>query len=245
MKNYKLLLIVFLSALIIQLAPISALGPVGEKGITVQIINGELVIQGYTIVQDPSTGLSIKAVSDNLFINKAVSQPISTIVCNSVDVPMVTVNTTWNGTTQPVTPSGIFNTNYSRDIPFIGQNTTNTSSYSLFCISQEKYESCLNDKNLIEGNYRALVEINAKSNTTNLECNAAYTNLGTCQSEKSTIQAQVTTLTDEKEKTKNQKWVYGLVGLAAGIFGTLWSKGFIGKPKVRDPGESYNRGQAA
>lgn len=253
MKTYKLLLMGLL--LVLTISPIFAFdttiapGRNNERGIELIIHNSSLTLRNYAILYESISGTYQKVFFGSPSATETLPitgwcEPVNYTVCDSV----CTTNHT-----ETVTPnfnySILLEKNYLSAIESTNASGINSTILSDILIqlnkTLENYETCLTDKAIIEGNYRALVEINNVTKTSSADIQQISTNLGACQSEKATLQSQITTLTDEKEDTKNQKWVYGIVGLAAGIFGTLWSKGFIGKPKARDPGESYNRGQAA
>lgn len=249
MKTYKLLLMGLL--LVLTISPIFAFdttiapGRNNERGIELIIHNSSLTMRSYVIVYE-----STSATYQKVFFPSPSATEILPITgsCEAVNYTVCDSVCTTNHT-ETVTPnfnySILLEKNYFESTNASGINSTTLAELLSKLDIITNYTSCLNDKAIIEGNYRALVEINNVTKTSSADIQQISTNLGACQSEKATLQSQITTLTDEKEDTKNQKWVYGIVGAAFGVFGTLWSKGFIGKPKVRDPGESYNRGQAA
>ena len=121
--------------LLFSFSLISAYGPVGEKGISVEVVNGTIKVVGYSVVQDWN-GLNTKVTLDNFFINKVTGYINNT--CEAVSVPII-INGTYSGVNQTITPNVITASPYYADIPFIGQNITNAST--LFCIDQTKYES--------------------------------------------------------------------------------------------------------
>jgi hypothetical protein len=241
----KKIILMFLFVLIFQFSLISAYGPVGENGITINITNGVLDIIGYTVIQNPATGLPIIFRNSNLLINETTSSTGLSISCNPINVPMI-VNGVYNGTNTTVIPGYIFNQTYLADIPLTFQNIANKTNISeLYCITMDKYDACINEKAKYAAANDLCNAMNQNISASVGNYNQCSSSLSSCQTERNTATTQVTTLTDDAEKKKNQKWLIGLVCLAAGYFGALWNKGFIGKPKVRNPDESYNRGQSA
>jgi hypothetical protein len=231
MKN---LIIILSLALVLQFSLISAIGtpditrPNGESGIVVQIQDNTINISGYTITLGTFVNLDYFPISK-------VSNPLgATVSCNQRNV-------TDGNTTVISYENCTYNANYIIDIPIpiISQNETNISS--LLCLSQEKYDECLT----LKAQYGAGLDACTIAKNINDGAVANYStcalSLNTCQSERSTATSQVATLTTDAANTKNQKWIFGVVGIAAGIFGTLYFKGFLGKPRIRSPDESFNR----
>lgn len=243
MKIYLSIILLLLSVSFVY-----ALGPVGEKGITVQVQNNTITIGGYTIVQDPSTGINIKVTSDNLFINKVSSSTGLNITCNSVNIPVIE-NGTYNGNNQSIIPGYNFSVNYLIDIPFTSQNITNQSN--LFCISQEKYEQCITEKaqystgmNSCTESKKDIKDVSSNFTTCSTNLQTTSTSLQICNSDKDSADKKVTDMETKIKDTQNQRYIWaGIAGVLC-ILGTLYFKGHIGGPKAHDPEQNFNRTQA-
>lgn len=241
----KKLLIILLSLSILQLSLISSLGPVGEKGITVQIQNDTITVSGYTIVQDPN-GANIKVTSDNLFINRITNSTGISIIVDNVTVPII-LNDTYNGTNETRIPGYRYNVNYLIDIPFTSQNITNQSS--LFCVSQSQYETCLADKLAFNAGLNSCVAdkktmTDTSSNFTNCQkdLQTSQTSLQICNSDKGNANNKIADMEKKQKDTSNQIWFVGIGALVGGSALTyfLTNKGI----KMRDPENNFNRTQA-
>lgn len=240
--------IIYLSIiLLLSISFVSALGPVGEKGITVQVQNGTIIISGYTIIQDPSTGVNLKVTSDNLFINRVANSTGPIISCESIIVPILN-GTYWDGSNRTITPSYNFTENYQIDLPFTSQNITNQSS--LFCLSQDQYNQCLADKASYNAGLNSCVADKNKMNdvsnnftTCQDTLRSTQTSLQICNSAKDTTAQTITDMTQKQKDTSNQIWIVGALCLAAGVGATMYYKGHWGN-KNKDPDDNFNRTQA-
>lgn len=247
----KKIIIMLLFVFILQFSLVSAWvsSDIGQRGIEVNITNNTITIGGYQIVPWID-GTPVLVTSPELFINKIVNSTGANITCEAVSVPII-INGTYSGVNQTITPGYNYNVNYLMDIPFIPYinqsitNQTSTNPSNLFCISESKYLECNNLQNSYRISWDNCRDDLKENEGFKSNYSTCATSLSTCQSERASATAQVTTLTDEAIKTKNSKWVWGIGGIILGIFGTLYVKGHIGRPKVRNPEGNYNKEQSA
>lgn len=230
-------LLLFLS--ILQLSLISAIGPVGENGLDITVKNNTIEVKGYTIVAAPPYGVPTKFISANpLFVNTLSESLGGVQTC-------ATYNYTSGNETISTPVNCTYSVNYAKELAFI-TNITNQSITTITDTStQSKYEQCILERAQYQTTYNNCLD--GKNQLANYETN--YTSckeqLSNCQNQLTTSQTTVTTMTKEKEDNKNQPWIFGIVGLAVGILGSLFYTGKIGGTRVKHPEENFNRGQAA
>lgn len=236
MKNLKLIIPVMIGILFINFI-MAADCTFGEGGINLTLTDNKITADGYTCTNSGPGG--IIDYSYNKWITKIDENINSTVSCNFTDV---TFNQSWTNYSQYCK----YNIYYNHPLIFL-YNMSNVTSQSVITDidTLDRLESCIG----LQNSYRVSWDLCEKLKKEAIGFEGNYTtcstSLYTCQTERSTATTQVTTLTAEAEKTKNQKWVWGIIGCVLGILGTLYNKGYLGKPKVRNPDESYNRGQSA
>ncbi len=97
------------------------------------------------------------------------------------------------------------------------------------------WNKCRNDlDDLKEENSTAC---NEKLNTCNLQLTQKNSDLKNKNTE-------ITTLTTEKEGTKNTKWFYGIIGVVLGIVGLLFKEGRLGQGPKDKAMDEFNKSQA-
>lgn len=231
--------IILIILLIIQISLVNAIGPVGENGLDIKVINNSIEIRGYTIVAAPPYGVPTKFVSSNpLFINILSESLGGTEFCS-------TYNYTSGNQTISTNVNCSYLVNYVKELPFIANFTNQTITTITDVNTQNKYDQCVLEKAQYSTSYNNC--LNSKNLMINYETN--YTNckeqLNSCQNQLTTCQGQVTIMTKEKEDTKNTPWIYGAIGLAIGIVGALFYTGKIGGQKAKNYEDNFQRGQAA
>jgi len=243
--------IIYLSIILLfSVSFVSALGPVGERGISVEVKNGTINVIGYTIVQNPD-GISgpLKITSNNLFINQTTSSTGINIMCNSVSVPLI-INGTYNGSNETVTPGYNFSESFLKDISFTSQNFSGNQS-ALFCISQDQYDQCLEEKadfrswyNTCEKSKDGMDDTSTNYTTCRESLQTANTNLQIANAAKETVSEKVTEMETAQKDAENQKWIFAVVAAGLTFVAMMIYTGKWGTNKVKTPDQEFQRGNA-
>lgn len=102
-----------------------------------------------------------------------------------------------------------------------------------------KYEQCVTDKIGYERGWQGCVNDLAqyKNSTTGTDCknqlNTAQNTISNQQNDISELNGKITTLEEAAEKTKNSKWIFGVIGIIIGVVGYMAKEGKINS-NVRD-----------
>lgn len=230
---------------------ISAIGPVGENGMDIYIINNTIIVEGYTIIgvqqYNPITGQytttpqKFVSSTNNLFVNRLNETINGTVICDPVIVNQ-------NGTNHTYFQNCRVNQDYHKEVAFLNilTNNSNQSQPTITdTATQAKYEQCLTDKAQFSAGLDSCVKDKSTLNDFSANFTKCQSDLTTCTIDKNAAQTSKSTLEKEKEDTKNRQWMYGGAGLVLGLLGTLYWKGHLGGPKAKRPQDQYNVNQAA
>lgn len=227
MKN-QIFLLLFLS--ILQLSIISAY-VAGKDGIDIIIKNDTIDAKSY-IFYGGTTPYTKNLMTTNL---------ISSFNCDSLNISNLTF--------------GAYNETILTNCTYIFADKTVTINMTDVCPANEtiqrtvevneetiiNYTQCLKDYGILFGNHQYISNEYGGLNKTNelyIKCNA---DLAVCNTKQITIDD----LNKQIEDMTNQKYVWGVVGLIAGIVGYMFYTGKIGGQKAKQAGENYQRGQRA
>jgi hypothetical protein len=216
----------------------------GDSGVDVIVNNNTLTVRGFTyIFPSPSSGLQKYSPPNgtNLGVETFIGSIGSGISCESEVVNLL------NGTNMTVQKNCILNISFSKEFLWIDNNFTNSSSPAVTDTDTlNKLTTCINER----AQFSAGLDSCVKDKQTFTDVSSNYTNcnneLVQCRADKGVAESEKNRLTTEAEGKKNQHYVWGVIGVIAGILGALWYTGRIGGGvgKIRRPEEKYNVNQA-
>lgn len=177
--------------------------------------------------------------------------------CASLNYTVIDGNWSYPNHTETYNPIGNYGINYLFDrVIFSGVfNSTGGSNASVSeailsnIITQlnnslKDYNTCLTEKATIWGNYRSLSEISVIQNDSYNNYKKCSSEIIVCNDEKSKFKSDYENLVKTQDSKQQEKYIWGVIGIAIGAGVMAYFTGKLGGPKVRSPDDSYNRQQA-
>jgi len=134
------------------------------------------------------------------------------------------------------------NASYSKDISLLNQ--ANNSVIVTTDENQQAYNLCLEDKAKFNAGLNSCTEAKNLAgdyyeNYTRCAADLIVCNGNAALSEQKRIDAE-----KKFSDSSNQKWIYGVIGIALGIFGLLIQRRELFGPKIKHQEDNFNRQQA-